>query len=254
MSQYDYLRNLSINATIEVESTNTVYKTVDDWGMVIANSVYVSAPELNTAYIEVPGLNGLIDLSEAITGRPTFKKRTLKVVLKRIHDRKSWDSIISDLRNKIHGRVVKISFSNDPAYYWYGRIYVSNFTREYKRGTVELTIPECDPYKYNMESSAEPWKWDPFNFETGVITNADAEHIVGSGEVIIPSGNMYVSPEFIVSNLSSSSFAVEFGGKTYELKLGSTRIPPILINGDEEVTLKFTGTADVLIVYRGGSL
>lgn len=238
----------------EVESSGKTFHSMKDWGLRCVNTDRIGDPIQNTKYISVLGLNKKLDLTEAVTGRPTYSHREIKIVLAGINKETDWESIISTFRNAIDGRVCKITFDNDPAYYWQGRVHVVDFSSIMRLGTFTVSIPEADPYKYNMESSAEPWKWNPFNFETGVITNADAEHIVGSGAVVIPSGHMYVSPEFVVSNLSSSSFTVEFNGKTYELKLGSNRIPPILINGDEEVTLKFTGTADVLIVYRGGSL
>lgn len=245
---------LSNGITIEVESTGKKFHTLDDWGFALGNNNYIGDPEPETKYISIPGRDGMLDISEAVTGRTTYKKRELSFLLGGIRHVESWDSVISELRNQVNGRMCKIIIDNDKTFYWRGRTYIVGFDRMRELGQFTLSIPEADPYKYNVESSNEPWKWDPFNFITGIITNIGAQHIDGSGYVIIPSGYMPVTPEFEVNNMTSSDFYVAYKGKTYQLNAGITRIPPILINGDEEVELEFTGTADVTIIYRGGSL
>lgn len=246
--------NFGCGVSFVVEKTMKKYHSFDDWGLRCINTDRIGDPVQNTNYVKVPGLDKLIDLTEAVTGRVTYSHREIKINLAGIRKETDWEAIISTFRNAIDGKICQVTFDNDIAYYWRGRIKISDFSSVMRLGYLTISIPEADPYKYNVQSSAEPWKWNPFNFETGVITNADAEHIVGSGDVVIPAGNMYVSPEFVVSNMASQQFTVKYNGKTYELKTGSNKIPPILINGDDEVALKFTGTADVLIVYRGGSL
>lgn len=248
------MNNISNGLSIIVESTNKRYHTLDDWGFALGNTNYIGDPEAETKYISIPGRDGLIDISEAITGRTVYKKRELSFSLGGIRPVLSWDTVISDLRNKINGKVCQITLDSDLAYFWRGRVFIEGFDRMRELGQFTLKVPEADPYKYNVEASSEPWKWDPFNFETGVISEVDAHHIVGTGDVTIPAGAMYVSPEFVVSNMVGDSFTVIYKGKEYALKSGTTRIPPILINGYEEETLTFVGTGDVLIVYRGGSL
>lgn len=41
----------------------------------------LGSPEPQTAYVEVPGRNGALDMSEAITGYPTYNNRTLTFTL-----------------------------------------------------------------------------------------------------------------------------------------------------------------------------
>lgn len=245
---------LSNGITIEVEENGKKYHTLDDWGFALGNNNYIGEPEAETSYISIPGRNGMLDVSNAITGRTTYKKRELSFSLGGIRERNSWDSIISDIRNKINGKICRIILDNDETFFWKGRVFVEDFDRMRDLGQFKLSVPDADPYKYNVDTSADPWKWDPFNFLNGIITFMSEIHISGSGSVDIASGNMYVSPEFVVENMESQTFTVTYKGKTYSLSEGTTRIPPILVNGAEKVTLTFTGTADVSVIYRGGSL
>ena len=96
-------------------------------------------------------------------------------------------------------------------------------------GTLKLDVPVADPYKYDVLSSADPWLWDPFNFETGVIIQQDAKVISGSGSIEIPHGHMPTCPQFVVSSLISAPFTVVSEAKSYELTTGTNVIPAILV-------------------------
>lgn len=245
---------LTYGISIYVEDSAKTYHTLDDWGMALGNNNYIGVPEMETTYIQVPGRDGLIDVSEAIAGRRVYKKRALAFQLGGIRERLNWDGVISSLRNNVHGRVCRLTIDNDDGYYWRGRVFITDFDRFRDLGTFTLSVPNADPYKYDATSSTEPWLWDPFNFETGVITQTGSETIVGSGSITIPKGHMLTCPDIVVSEKVSSSFYVEFDGVSYELTTGSNIIPSIMIGGESEVTLNFTGSATVQVAYRGGSL
>ena len=248
------MNNLTYGVSIYVEDSAKTYHTLDDWGCALGNNNYIGDPELETTYISVPGRDGLIDATEAVSGRRIYKKRSLAFELGAINQRLSWDSIISTLRNDVHGRVCRLTLDNDIGYFWKGRVYIEGFDRVRELGTFKLTVPTADPYKYDVNSSAEPWLWDPFNFETGVITQTDATIITGSGTVTINHGHMLTCPTIVVSDLLSASFYVTHNGNTFPLSVGTNVIPSILVGGEDDVTLSFTGSATVQIVYRGGSL
>ena len=246
--------NLFNGATITVESSNRSFHTYDDWGLYITNTDCIGEPELYTKYLEIPGRNGLLDLSETVTKRQTYKKRPIKIDLAGHRPKINWDGIISTFRNEINGRVCRVIFDNDSGYYWRGRVSIKDFESVLNLGKFTIDIPEADPYKYSVESSAEPWLWDPFNFETGIITYIGAIQVSGSRTITIPHGYMPTCPEFVVSNKTSGTFKVAYGGTNYDLSVGSNKIPAIMVGGEDDETLTFTGTARVEIVYRSGSL
>ena len=248
------MNKLTYGIKIYVEDSGQTYHTLDDWGLALGNNNYIGEPEMETTYIKVPGRTGLIDASEAISGRRVFTKRALAFELGGIREAKTWDAVMSIGRNRVHGRICQLTIDNDPAYYWRGRVYLENFDRFRDLGRFTLSVPCADPYKYSVISSAEPWLWDPFNFETDMITYIGAVTISGSGSLTIPHGHMPTTPDIVVSDKTSTNFTVAVGGITYALSVGSNKIPSILVGGETEVTLNFTGSAKVQVVYRGGSL
>ena len=247
------MNNLSIGITLYVEETGKTFHTLDDWQLALGNNNYIGEPKMETTYIQIPGRNGLIDASEAITGRRVFKKRPLAFELGGKNPRLNWDGIISKMRNEIHGRVCRITLDNDRAYYWRGRVFLEDFDRFRELGTFTLSVPNAEPYKYSLTTSAEPWLWDPFNFETGIITYIGAVTISGTETITIPAGYMPTAPEIVVSDLSGT-LTLDYGGQTYTLTTGTNKIPSILVGGDSDVELTFNGNAKVQIVYRSGSL
>lgn len=248
------MNELTYGISIYVEDSGKTYHTLDDWDLALGNNNYIGDPEMETTYIQVPGRSGLIDATEAISGRRIYKKRQLEFELGGIRERDSWDSVISGIRNNVDGRVCRLTLDNDKSYYWRGRVYIKGFDRFRELGTFTLAVPTADPYKYSKTSSAEPWLWDPFNFETDMVTYIGAVTVVGAAIITIPHGHMATSPELVVSDMTSPTFTVTVNGVVYPLTVGTNRVPSIIVGGDVNVDLEFTGDAKIQIVYRSGSL
>ena len=54
--------------------------------------------------------------------------------------------------------------------------------------------------------------------------------------------------------MTSQTFTVTANGMTFPLTVGTNRVPSILVGGDSDVELEFTGDGKIQIVYRSGSL
>lgn len=246
---------LTNGVKITIASTNEEFHSLDDWGLAIGNNNYIGEPQQHTDFISVKGRNGLLDISEALTGHPTYSSRAIQVQLGGIRQRENWDAVISDFRNKIEGKIIKLTFDNDPTYYWYGRCHIEGFDRMRSLGTFTLSIPNADPYKYDVVAFNEDWLWDPFNFETGHVTDASEYTITHHTEIFIPSGLMPVSPTIIVTNINSYLTVQKYGdARVIDLKLGENKIYAITVNDSSESILMFEGDGTFSINYRGGSL
>lgn len=242
-------------ALITIASTNDVYHTYTDLNLIITNACSISEPEMHEDYISVKGRNGLLDISEALTGRATYKSRHISVELAGVDDMEDWDTNVSYLRNIFEGKIIKLSFDNDSAYYWYGRCHLIDFERNGRIGRIKLDIPNADPYKYNVVAFNEDWLWDPFNFETGIVTEATEHTITGHTEITIPSGLMPVSPTIIVTNINTFLTVQKYGeSRVVDLSLGENKVYAITINDAAESILIFEGNGKFSINYRGGSL
>ena len=167
--------------------------------------------------------------------------------------REDWDSFISNIRGQLHGKNVRVTFSNDPEYFWTGRAYITDFDRSREVGQFHLSIPKANPYKYSLADSTEDWLWDPFDFETGVIDQGAGITISGSGSYTVYAGDIAIVPVLNVKSIGAAGLKVTGCGETYTLTLGRNRFPDIVVFGTDE-TLKFSGSGTLDIVYRRGSL
>ena len=105
-------------------------------------------PTPYTNFVEIPGRDGSLDLSEAVTGWPTYKDRTIKIVLA-LADASDWrglSSVASALRSMVHGRRVTLAVSWDPAHTYSGRASVSDVTLHDMQEEIELTVV-AGPYR-----------------------------------------------------------------------------------------------------------
>ena len=106
----------------------------------------------------------------------------------------------------------------------------------------------AEPFKKELLTSAKPWEFDTFSFETGVIRELyDIEITADNNTVAIDAGIIPTNSIFIVAE--SNGLVVIHNGKSYALPVGKTRIPSIKV-GSEDVTLIFTGTGKLTIDYR----
>lgn len=243
---------LTISVDIIVEKTGETFNTLTDWGLAVGNNNYIGDPVQETFYVDVPGASATLDLSETLCDRPIFKSRPINVLLGGKKPRLDWDSIISIYRNKIEGKVVRLVFSNDPYFFWRGRVSLTNFDRVREIGSFNLSIPLADPYKYEIFDSKDDWLWDPFDFENGVIRYIGPIDL-SNASITVPRGSMLTVPIFEIESIVES-LSVSANGNTYQLSIGENRFPQLLVAGTEEVILQFTGTGTGTIKYRGGSL
>lgn len=250
------MNTLTNGATIEVVATGEEYHTLRDWGMAISNNDYIGDVIQENYYVDVPGADGFLDFSESITGRRIFKERPINIQLGGKKPRNDWDSIISDIRNKIEGREIRVRFDNDPGFYWTGRATIKGFDRNREIGSFTLSIPKADPYKYKTEDSTEDWLWDPLDFETGII-DEDSDIILTESNSMqsytILADQAPIVPEIYVNQMGETGITMTAGGEKYTLLKGRNRFADIVIE-NEDVTLTFEGQGDLTVQFRRKSM
>lgn len=223
-----------------------------------AHSYSIAAPQLQTNYIEIPGRDGALDLTEAL-GKLSYRNRVVKFSGLFIGPEDRFHYTISEIMNRFDGRYIKAVFDNDKEHYWTGRCAVSHERIEKELYGVTFTMT-ADPYKYGLYTSDERWLWDPFNFETGVIREYRNITVTTSKEITVIGYDRELTPTITVS--AAMTLQVKKHGQalwdTYNLASGQN-VPSGLniISQDPEndyYTFKFTGTGTVSISMREVSL
>ena len=139
-----------------------------DWQLLLNSRPEISSPVPKTNYIDIPGGDGILDLTESLTGDVQYKTRTMGFTFTTLKARRKWSSLYSDIQGYLHGQRMKIILDEDPAFYYIGRVSVDEWKSSEKYSTIAVSA-EVEPYKYERSSSLEDWEWDSFNFEEGII-------------------------------------------------------------------------------------
>lgn len=222
--------------------------TFDDFGLLLKKKPVIAPPEVKIIEIDIPGGDGKLDLSTVLNGYEVYYNRTITMEFNIQMERRRFYKLYSTIANYLHGKKFKIVMDDELDYYWYGRVTMNSMDIAYRVATLKLTA-DVEPYKLEVVSSAEPWKWDPFNFETGIIRDYYDLEVDGSLTLTLIGSRKPVIPSFTVSD----DMTVTFEGVEYTLTAGTTKVINIEIL-ESEYTLTFTGTGTLTIDYRGGSL
>lgn len=224
------------------------YHTYKDWGLKLL-SFYMPLPTVKETCIEVPGMDGALDLTD-VFGRPLYSDRDgIEIVFDLLDgDYSKWFVICEKISAVIHGRKIKMSLDDES-----GRFYNVRLNVDYKKSDPvmsQITLSgKAEPYKYDAQSTSEPWLWDTFNFENGVIQQFDNITINGTQTVKLIGKGIGSEPIFNVSN--SENLKLTYKGVLYELVDGKNRFPDISIAGGNTTELSFSGVGNLSIDYRG---
>ena len=224
------------------------YHSFKDLGLILSN-VEISSPEAQTYYIDIPGMDGQLDLSEALTDGVQYKNRTIKLTFYIVGDMTEWFTIASKIQNILHGQKCKIIFDKDPSYYWIARIKVD--TTHSKRTNIITMECTAEPYKYEINTGSDnDWLWDTFNFEKDVIREYKGLQVNGNLEVNVYGNRKTICPTF----LASTDMQVKYNGNIYSIPANKeTEILEIALTQGDNI-LTFIGTGILNITYKGGSL
>ena len=156
--------------------------TWDDWRLVPASRPVFNPPAQKVKTLEIPGGDGVIDLSQSLTGYPVYQNRTGSIEFIVMNDFKPWHMAYSDIMDYLHGQKLRAVLEDDPEYFYEGRFTVNVWKSEkdWSRITIDYDV---GPYKWSVLSSTDDWLWGPFNFQNGVIRPAVFKDIAVTTEV-----------------------------------------------------------------------
>ena len=200
-----------------------------DYGLIVAPYA-ISIPEPQTNFVDIPGRDGALDLSEAF-GTVRYADRIIPLTM---YARAPFDTLISSFAADVHGRRMNLIFDRDPTYYYDARVTLEDVERH--AGYCELSL-KCRARPYKLEHSET----------TMTVLSA------GSATVTLTNTRMPVVPTITVSAEMTIEFTI--GGLVYtiNLSIGSHVVPLlVLLEGDTEVEI--TGTGSITFTYRKGAL
>ena len=118
----------------------------------VLSKVTIGSPDVKTHYVDVPGMDGSIDLTSYFNNTVRYKNRVLTfefTFLRRTDSELYLDytNLMSYLHGKFRGY---ISIDGDTNYYYSGRVFVGDL----QKSAVSKVVLKCDcePYKTELPS------------------------------------------------------------------------------------------------------
>ena len=120
------------------------YRAFDDLGLKLLRDMQLGEPEPKFEYIDIPGGNGVIDLTEASAGDVLYSNREHSFSFDVDGD---FEAERTRIANLIHGRRLEYTVPVDPGYVYTGRFRLDE-SAEIRpgRGRIKLSV-DADPYK-----------------------------------------------------------------------------------------------------------
>ena len=123
-----------------------------NWSLMLKTAPKITSPQPKTHYVDIPGADGSLDLSEMLTGKVQYKNRTIDMEFVSMAGREEWSAIFSDILNELHGQLKEIRLDDDPMHVYRGRVTVGD--PEWANQVVTLHMSaEVEPYKKAIDGS-----------------------------------------------------------------------------------------------------
>ncbi|MGO3650962.1 hypothetical protein [Vagococcus sp.] len=208
--------------------------TFTDYGLLLSPNSSVGEAKPKTYYIDIPFGDGFIDLTESLTGEVPYDKREIDFSLVLPADSTKWDGIRKELVNFHHGRKQEIIMPQYPNYRFIGRLNVGGIDEDKSVATIPISAI-CEPYMLKKDKTI-----------VNKVVPSD-----GTLTMTLSNERMATVPTFAVNN----TVQIVYNNKTYNHSAETFRnAGVVLLQGDNNITIKGAAGTTVKIEYQEGAL
>ncbi|MDD3400750.1 MAG: hypothetical protein PHT58_03870 [Eubacteriales bacterium] len=201
--------------------------TKTDYGFIVAPYI-IPMPTVQTNFVEIPGRDGMLDLSEGF-GLVRYSNRAIALTLYAVAP---YEQAVFAFVNDVHGKRMELTFDRDASFFYIGRVSVDSIEKHDGYCAITVNV-NAEPFKYKQT-------------ETTVSRT-------GSGSVSLSNLRMPVVPEVTAS--AEATLVYQCGGipTTTVVSAGTHFVPTLLLEAGSK-TVQITTTGEVVFTYREGAL
>ncbi|MCW6664254.1 phage tail family protein [Aerococcaceae bacterium NML191219] len=194
---------------------------------IVLEEFSIGMPEPKIIKVSIPGRDGDIDMSHALTGFMNYHNREIVMQFGLIGTEAECEDRKRYLLANVMGKEVKIRFSHLQGYFL-GICKSSNLSRQKRHYTLEFTF-DCQPFRFDETETSY----------TLNLTSSEQElNCFNSGE--------RVSPTIITTGKT----ILRFQSTSYSLERGTHRLSLILSKGNN--VMRVSGAGTITIKFRKG--
>ena len=194
----------------------------------LLSSVDIPPATAKTNYVDIPGGDGSVDLTEAL-GEVKFKDRECAFTFT-VFPQDDFEVKKRQVSNLLNGKRCRIMLDKDPGYYWEGRCTINEYASD------------KNIHQIVAGATVAPYK----------LKNGQTVVTVPAGEAVaktLINGRMTVVPTITCT----ANVTIVFGGNTFNLNPGTHTLPEFeLRQGENRVTV--TSEESVIFTYQEGDL
>lgn len=117
------------------------------YGMLLTDESELSPPPPKLYEVDVPGGDGSIDLTEALSGDVAYGSREHAFVLRmEVGGPEEFERVKTEVSNLLHGRRLRYELTVDPGYSYEGRFALDEYYSRMHSGCIRIKATS-DPYK-----------------------------------------------------------------------------------------------------------
>lgn len=200
-----------------------------DWNIVLTKAE-IPLPTPKTSTVDIKGADGVLDLSEVLTGDILYNNRQAKLTFEMMDDTDYWD-LMTKISNYLHGQKIKFTLNNDEDYYYTGRATINQWECIKRKGKIVISV-DCEPYKYAVIETIKKVQ----------VTNQ-------TKTVILSNSRKRVCPTLTVTG----TITLTINGVDYNLAEGKQQLINFRLVECNNV-VKVSGNGTLTINYRQGAL
>lgn len=209
------------------------FNTWYDWDLILT-SKDLTPPEPKTNLVEIDGMSGSLDLSEALTGEIHYSDRTVTATFWTDNgNRKEREKLLRDIRVALHGKKVKIIEPDDPDHYFYGRVSVTAEVNNLAYAELEIECI-CDPWRYAINESER---------------RVDVNSLVATDVIIHNNGVKTLCPTITITG----AVGITYKGVTTALTTGNYKISDIKLRQGVNM-IGVSGAGSAIFTYQEAEL
>lgn len=203
--------------------------TWEDWHLVPSSRPVFNPPALKKKTLDIPGGDGLIDLSDSLTGYPVYNNREGSFEFIVMNDYWEWQEAYSTIMDYLHGIKMIAFLEDDPDYYYEGRFTVNNWKSDKNYSLITIDY-DVDPYKRKFMES----------LESIMVTATNKSYLIKSDFY----GRAPVCPVFTVETSGKQGMTIRFINNnlginvTKQVSEGKNQLSDFVFYGDS-ATLYF---------------
>lgn len=116
------------------------------YGLILTYESEVKPPLLVEHYLEIPGMDGCLDLTESLKGDASYSPRIQEFIFDFQGDQYQFEDVKTKVSNFLHGRAHDYELTFDPGYIYHGRFALDSYYTLHRRGEIKFNVT-ADPWK-----------------------------------------------------------------------------------------------------------